>query len=170
MTASFFFFLRNCSLSELWFHTCFLMASRSLSRTKSSLSWTLVSLVLRGSENSWKKLSSGSKLLSVWTNSIYLYTKKEKQENNMEFLTKRKCQKFRKWINRHILLHTCWPACHRFHWEEKCLSADRACFWIPGSTWSSSGSSGSTLWPGSLSCLGCLLLWLPYSPLLLQLR
>lgn len=54
------------------------MASRSLSRTKSSLSWTLVSLVLRGSENSWKKLSSGSKLLSVWTNSIYLLEQKFK--------------------------------------------------------------------------------------------
>lgn len=52
--------------------TCFLMASRSLSRTKSSLSCTLVSLVLLGSENNWKKLSCGSKLLSVWTNSMYL--------------------------------------------------------------------------------------------------
>lgn len=60
--------------AALWltWPTCFRMASRSLSRTKSSLSCTLVSLVLRGSENSWKKLSSGSKLPSVWTNSIYL--------------------------------------------------------------------------------------------------
>lgn len=52
--------------------TCFPMASRSLSRTKSSLSCTRVSLVLCGSENSWKKPSCGSKLLSIWTSSMYL--------------------------------------------------------------------------------------------------
>lgn len=57
--------------------TCLRMASRSRSRTNSSLSWTLVSRVLRGSEKSWKKLSSGSKWLSVWTSSMYLLTERQ---------------------------------------------------------------------------------------------
>lgn len=71
-------------MNNLWIPTCFLMASRSLSCTKSSLSCTLVSLVLRGSENSWKKLSSGSKLLSVWTNSIYLCQQSNKTTENVK--------------------------------------------------------------------------------------
>lgn len=132
--------------------TCFLMASRSLSRTKSSLSCTLVSLVLRGSENSWKKLSSGSKLLSVCTNSIYLFTQKHI-----------KISPFQTWalLNHSIMVRTCWPAYRRFHWEGRCPSADRAYSWILGSTWSSWGFSGRRLLPESWGCLGCLLLWLP---------
>lgn len=76
-------------MNNLWLPTCFLMASRSLSCTKSSLSCTLVSLVLRGSENSWKKLSSGSKLLSVWTNSIYLCQQSNKTTENVKQHQKR---------------------------------------------------------------------------------
>lgn len=49
------------------------MASRSWSCTICSRRWIRASLVLRGSENRVKKLSWGSKMLSVFTNSTYLY-------------------------------------------------------------------------------------------------
>lgn len=52
--------------------TCFLMASRSWSCTMCSRRWIRASLVLRGSEKSVKKLSWGSKMLSVFTSSTYL--------------------------------------------------------------------------------------------------
>lgn len=68
------------------------------------------------------------------------------------------------------LLLTCWPACRRSRWGGRCLSAGTACSWSPGSTSSSSGSSGRRQSPESWGCRGCLLLWLPCSPLLLWLR
>lgn len=48
------------------------MASRSWSCTICSRKWIRASLVLRGSENRVKKLSWGSKMLSVFTSSTYL--------------------------------------------------------------------------------------------------
>lgn len=58
-------------------------------------------------------------------------------------------------------VRTCWPACRRSRWGGRCLSADRAGSWTPGSTWSSSGSSGRRRWSGTWGCPGHLLLWLP---------